>query len=121
MNAIADTAILNFAIGRFDKAEIIGPRISCQRCDQTDIRSFRRLDRTDTPVMSRMHVPNFESGPLPSQATWTERRQAPLVSDLGKRVGLVHELRKLARAEKFLERRGNGLRSEEHTSELQSQ
>src|SRR2546430_5692274 len=53
----------------------------------------------------------------PAQSARTERRQAPLVRQLGQRVDLVHELGELAGAEELLDRG----RSEEHTSELQSQ
>src|SRR5262249_9674559 len=39
----------------------------------------------------------------------TERRETPLMRDLGQWVRLVHELRELARAEKFFQRRRHRL------------
>ena len=57
-----------------------------------------------------MHVAYFEARAFARQAARSKRRNAPLVRDFGERVVLVHELRQLARAEKFLDRRGHGLR-----------
>ncbi len=48
-----------------------------------------------------MHVAHVEAGALPPQAARPERRQGALVAQLGQRVGLFHELRKLARAEEL--------------------
>ena len=48
-----------------------------------------------------MHVADFESGALAGQAAWSEGRETPLVRDLGERIGLIHELRQLARAEEL--------------------
>ena len=60
--------------------------------------------------MRRVHVAHLESRPLAGEATRAERRDAPLVRDLGERVVLVHELGELARAEELLDHGGDGLR-----------
>ena len=46
-----------------------------------------------------MNVPDFEAGPVPTQATWPQCRKAPLMREFGKRVGLVHELAQLRTTE----------------------
>ncbi len=53
--------------------------------------------------MAGVHVADLEAGPLPGQTTRAERRQPALVRQAGQRVGLVHELRQLARPEELLD------------------
>ena len=56
-----------------------------------------------------MDVADFEAGALAGQTARSERRETPFVRDLGERIGLIHELRKLARSEEFADRRHDGL------------
>ncbi len=79
-DAVGHPAILYFTIGSLDKTEIIDSRISRQRRDQTDVRTFRCLDRTNPAVMGRMHVADFETGALASQ---TARAREPRVAACG--------------------------------------
>jgi hypothetical protein len=60
-------------------------------------------------VVGRVHVADLEAGPLAGQTARPERRQAALVGDLRQRVGLVHELAELRRAEELAHRRGRRL------------
>ena len=106
---VGDPSVLDLAIRGLDETELVDAREGRQRRDQTDVRSFRRLNRTNSPVVSRVHVANLETGALTRQTTGTKRRQASLVGDLGQRVGLVHELRQLARAVELLHHRRNRL------------
>ena len=75
-----------------------------RRVDQADVRAFRGLDRADPAVVGRVDVADFEAGALAGQAAGPERRNAALVGDFRQRVGLVHELRQLRRAEEFAHR-----------------
>src|SRR3546814_39990 len=77
--------------------------------DQPDVRAFGRLDRADAAIMRRMDVAHLEARTLAGEAARPERRDAPLVRHFGQRVGLVHELRKLRRAEEFAHRGDRGL------------
>ena len=106
---VGDAAVLDLAVGRLDEAVFVHPRIGRERVDQTDIRAFRRLDRADAAVMRRVHVAHLEAGALARQTARTERRETPLVRDLGQRIGLVHELRELRRAEELAHRGGRRL------------
>ena len=56
-----------------------------------------------------MHVADFESGALARQTAWSKSRETPLVRDLRQRIGLIHELRKLARSEELADRRHHRL------------
>jgi hypothetical protein len=55
--------------------------------------------------MGRVHVAHLEARTLARQTARPERREPALVRDLRQRVGLVHELRKLAGAEELAHRR----------------
>ncbi len=61
--------------------------------------------------MGRVHVAHLETGALARQAAGPERRKPALVRDLGQRIGLIHELRELRRAEELAHcrRRGFGV------------
>ena len=50
--------------------------------------------------MGVVHVTHLETGTLTRQTTGTQRRHTALVGNLGKRVGLVHELGQGVRSEK---------------------
>ena len=102
---VGDAAVLDLAIGRLDEAVLVHPRIGGERVDQADVRPFRRLDRTDAAVMGRMHVAHLEAGALARETARSERREPPLVRDLGQRIGLVHELAELRGAEELAHRR----------------
>ena len=56
-----------------------------------------------------MHVAHFEAGAFAGQTARSQRGDTALVGDLRQRVGLVHELRQLAGAEEFLDRRRDRL------------
>ena len=56
-----------------------------------------------------MHVAHLEAGALAGQTARPEGREAPLVRHFGERVGLVHELRELRRAEVLLDHRRDRL------------
>ena len=62
-------AIHDFAIWRFDKSKRIDPRIARQRRNQSDVWSFRRFDRTNASVVSRVDVAHLESRALAAQAS----------------------------------------------------
>ena len=101
---VGDAAVLDLAIRRFDEAVFVHPRIGRERIDETDIRPFRRLDRTDAAVMGRVHVAHFEAGALAREPAGAQRREPPLVRDLRQRIGLVHELRQLRGTEELAHR-----------------
>ncbi len=89
------------AVWCFDEAVLIDPAERREAVDQADVRPFGSLDRADPAIMGRMNVANFEAGALPGKTARPERRHAALVGHFGQRVGLIHELRQLRRAEEF--------------------
>ncbi len=98
---VEHAAALHLAIRRLDEAVVVDPRIAAQRRDQSDVRTFRRLNRADTAVVRRVNVADFESRALTRQTARPKGRQTALVRDLRQRVGLVHELRQLRRSEEL--------------------
>ncbi len=103
-HVVRHLAVDDAPVRAFDEAVLIDARIGREAVDEADIRAFRRLDRTDAAVMRRVHVAHLEAGALARQAARPERREPPLVRDLRQRVGLVHELRQLRRAEELAHR-----------------
>ena len=95
---------LHDAVRRLDEAVAVDARERRERTDQTDVRAFRRLDRADAAVVRVVDVADFEARALARQTARPERRETPLVRQLGQRVGLVHELRELRGAEELLDR-----------------
>ncbi len=93
--------VIDAAIGRFDEAVIVYARVGGKIRDKPDVRAFRRFDRTHTPVVGIVHVAHLKAGAVAAQTAGAERRQAALVSQLGKRVVLVHELRQRRASEEF--------------------
>src|SRR6202521_2491109 len=74
IDLIGHAALLDLAVRRFDKPEFVDPRERAHRADETDVRTFRRFDRTNAAVMRRMHVADFESGAIAAQPAGPEGR-----------------------------------------------
>ncbi|MNG97286.1 hypothetical protein D3C79_563950 [compost metagenome] len=108
-DVVADHAFLHHAVRAFQEAVLVGAGIGRQGVDQTDVRTFRGLDRAHTAVVGRVYVTDFEAGTLTGQTARAECGDAALVGDLGERVVLVHELGQLAGTEELFHRRRNRL------------
>ncbi len=102
-------ALDHLLVRALDEAVIVDARKAGERRNQTDVRAFRRFDRADAAVVRRVHVAHFEAGALAGQTAWSKGRETPLVRDLRERIGLIHELRKLARSEEFADGRHHRL------------
>src|ERR1039458_215672 len=102
-------ALDHLAVGALDEPVLVDARKARQRRNQTDVRTFRRFDGADAAVVRGMHVADFESSAFPAQAAGSQRRKTALVRDLAQRIGLIHELRKLAGSEEFANRRHHRL------------
>src|SRR5881396_2426785 len=69
---IDHAALFHLSIGRLDKTKLIDARESAHRTNQANVRAFRRLDRTNAPVMRRMNVAHLESGTFPAETSRAE-------------------------------------------------
>ena len=98
---VGHLALLDLAVGALDEAVLVDAREGRERVDEADVGAFRRLDRADAAVVRRMHVAHLEARALAREAARAQRREPPLVRDLGQRVGLVHELGELRGAEEL--------------------
>ena len=94
-DVVDHTAVFYAAVWRLDEAVVVDAGIAAQRRDQSDVRTFRRFNRADASVVRRVNVADFESGAFTRQTARPKSRETPLVGDFRKRVGLIHELRKL--------------------------
>ena len=75
----------------------------CQRTNQTDVRTFRRLDRAHTAKVGRVHVADLHGGAVAGQTAGAQSGETTLVRHTGQRVVLVHELGELGGAEELLD------------------
>src|SRR5690606_981314 len=109
IDLIADLTVDDLVVRRLEEAVLVQTSVQRHRVDQADVRAFRRFDGAHTAVVSRVHVTDFKAGALARQTARSQCRNAPLVRNLGQRVGLVHKLRQLAGTEELLDCRRNRL------------
>jgi len=102
--------VLDFPVRRLDKPVVVDAGVTAQRRDQTDVRTFRRLNRADAAVVRRVYVADFESSAFARQTARPQGRETPLVRDLRQRVGLIHELRELRGSKELADGRHHRLR-----------
>src|SRR2546427_7042670 len=81
-HVLDDAAVNNFAIRRFDKPKLVNTRIARKARNKSNVRTFRRLDRTNSSIVCRVYVAHFESRALAAQSSWSQRGQTTLVRDL---------------------------------------
>src|SRR5256885_591392 len=105
VNVSSDAPLLYLPIRRFEESEIIHAGKSRQRCNQSDVGAFRSLHGTDPPVVRRVNVTHFETGPVARETAWPEGGESALMRELSQRVYLIHELRKLAASEEVADHR----------------
>ena len=100
-DVVQDPAVHHLPVGGLDEAELVDTGVATQGGDQPDVGPLRRLHRTDPAVVGGVDVAHLEPRPLPAEAAGAEGGEPPLVGDLRKRVGLIHELGELAAAEEL--------------------
>ena len=110
VDLIGNLGAFDLAVRGFQEAVFIQAGIQSQRVDQTNVRTFRCLDRADAAVVGRMHVAHFKAGAFACQTAGSQSRYAALVGNFRQRIGLVHELRQLGRTEELANRGRNRLR-----------
>ena len=64
-DVVEHASALDPPVGRLDEAVVVDPGIAAQRRNQTDVRTFRRLNRADASVVRGVHVADFESRAFP--------------------------------------------------------
>src|SRR5437764_3654574 len=110
IDLIGDATFLHLAVRRFDESEFVDPRKRAHRADETDVRTFRRLDRANPSIMRRMDVAHFESRAIARETARPEGREPALVRQLRERIRLVHELRELRATEEIADDRAERFR-----------
>ena len=89
-------------IRSFNESIFINSCIRCKRVNKTNVRSFRSLDRTHSTIMSIVYISNLETCTISWKTTRTKGWKTSLMSNLTKRVILIHELWQLRTSEEFL-------------------
>ncbi|GFH92745.1 hypothetical protein IMSAGC002_04017 [Lachnospiraceae bacterium] len=95
---------INLTVWCLYKTILINPCIACQRVNQTDVRTFRRLNRAHSPIMGIVNITHLKSRTVPGQTAWPQCGKTSLVGQLTQRIILIHKLGKLGRTKKFLHR-----------------
>ena len=80
------------AVRGLDETKAVDAGVHAQGTDKADVRTFRGLDRAQAAVVGVVHVTDLEAGAVTGKTSRAECGKTPLVSDLRKRVGLVHKL-----------------------------
>ena len=109
LDLVGNPAIVDNTVRGLNKPVRINLGIGCQRDNKADVRPFRSLNRTDTSVMGRVNIPHFKAGTFTGQSSGSQCGQSTLMSHLGQRVGLIHELGQLRSTKKFLDSSGHRL------------
>ena len=84
--------MIDLAVRSLNESVLVDSGIACQGVDQTDVRTFRRLDRTHSSIVGIVYVTHLESGTVSGQTSRSQGRQTSLVRQLTQRVVLIHEL-----------------------------
>ena len=98
-----NNTISNLTVRSGDETKLVDGRVYAKRGDKTDVRALRALNRTQAAIMCIVNVTNLETCALTRQTTRTQCGETALVSNLGKRVGLVHKLGKRIGSEECID------------------
>ena len=102
-DSVSHAPMAHFPIGGLDKTKLVDPRIAGERSNQTDVGPFWRLDGTDAAIVGGMHIAHLEASTFSRETARSQGRKAPLMSNLGQRIGLIQELGKLAGTKELLQ------------------
>ena len=94
--------LVDLAVRRLNESVLVDPCVACKGVDQTDVRTFRRLDRTHSSVVGVVYVSHLESRTVSGKTARSQCGETSLVGQLAQRVVLVHELGQLGRSEELL-------------------
>ena len=86
-------AAIDLEVRRGEEAHVAHLGVDTERGDQTDIRTLRGLDRTETTVVGIVDVSHLKPCTITADTAGTESRETTLMRDLRQRIGLVHKLR----------------------------
>ena len=103
-------AINHLAVRSLDEAELVDTRVERKRVDQTDIGTFRSLNRADTAVVRWVNVANLKTSALTIQTTRSKCGETTFMSQFSQWVDLVHELRQLTASKEITNHRAKCLR-----------
>ena len=92
LDLLACLSVDDLPVRSLEEAVLVDPCVVCQRDDETDVRTFRGLDRAHASVMCVVDVSDLESRAVTVESAASESCESSLVGELRKWVDLVHEL-----------------------------
>ena len=95
--------LFHLTVRCFQEAVFIDLCICCQVVDQTDVRTFRCFNRTDSTIVRVVNITYFKACSFTCQTTRTKGGDTSFVGKLSQWVFLVHELGQLGRGEELLD------------------
>ena len=101
-NRIGLIRLIHHTVRCFDQTVFIDSCIRRKRINQTDVRSFRRLNRAHSSVVRIMDISNLKSRTVSGKSSGSKGGKSSLMGKLGQRVILIHELGKLGGTEELL-------------------
>ena len=110
---IGHLALFHHSVRSLDESELVYTRVSAHRVNEPNIRTFWSLNRTNPTIVRSVNISDLETSTITIESTRSKSRKTALVSKLGERIGLVHELRKLRPTEKVANNRAECLRVNE--------
>ena len=113
VDLVSSNAVLDATIRSLDEAVLVHAGVQRERTDQADVGAFGGLDGAHTGVVRVVDVADGRrrvgttagTGLVAGKTAGAEGRPTALVRQTGQRVGLVHELGELRRAEELLDGR----------------
>ena len=109
VDLLGDYAVDDLAVRRLDEPELVDASEGGHGVDQTDVWTFRSLNRANPAIVGRMHVTNFKARTVTIQTAWPEGGQTTFVGQFRERIDLIHELGELAAAEEVTHHGTEGL------------
>ncbi len=101
------SGLVHLPVGSLHEAVFIDLGKGSQIVDQADVGTFGGLNGAHPAIVGVMNVSHVEGGPVTAQTAGAQSGQTPLVSQLGQRVILVHELAQGAGAKELLDDGGD--------------
>ena len=95
--------LVYYSVRSLDKSVVIYLGIGCEIGYKTDVGSFRSLYGAQTAVVAVMYISDLKVCSVSGQTAGAQSRHTAFVSQLGKGVGLIHELREGRGAEELLD------------------
>ena len=84
--------LIHLAVRCLYESVFVNSRIGSKGVDQTNVRTFRRLDRTHSSVVGIVYVTHLKSGTVSGKTTRSQGGKTSLMGQLRQWIVLIHKL-----------------------------